>query len=194
LGCVGDTRTHHEKARSRFCRRGHEYTPENTLQYLSQGRWPTRGCRACKVQTFRAWSMRPETKKRYNELERQRSYKRGALPRPKNLTERLERLSMPEPNTGCHLWIGPLTRDGYGLITIGSKPTIAHRASYTLSKGPIPSGLRIDHLCRVRCCINPAHLEAVTSDENIRRGLAARFEHWRNGRLLRHPPTVGSEE
>lgn len=49
----------------------------------------------------------------------------------------------------------------------------AHRLSYELFVGPIPDGYELDHLCRNRGCVNPAHLEAVTHRVNVLRGLAA---------------------
>jgi hypothetical protein len=71
----------------------------------------------------------------------------------------------------CWPWTAALTGDGYGRIrgTSGQR-IMAHRLAYELSVGPIPDGLTIDHLCRVRACCNPAHLEPVTNRENIRRG------------------------
>jgi len=63
------------------------------------------------------------------------------------------------------LWTGPIMANGYGKV----KNVLAHRASYELHVGPIPEGLEIDHLCRVRNCINPEHLEPVTGAENMRR-------------------------
>src|SRR5690606_26252710 len=67
--------------------------------------------------------------------------------------------------------------DGYGRIVVGGKQRPAHRVSYEHFVGPIPDGLLLDHLCRVRCCINPAHLEPVTSGENTRRGFVGSERH-----------------
>ena len=60
---------------------------------------------------------------------------------------------------------------GYGVLSLGRGVTmLAHRWSYEHFVGPIPDGLVIDHLCRVRHCVNPDHLEPVTNEENLRRG------------------------
>ncbi|NWN89184.1 MAG: HNH endonuclease [Micrococcaceae bacterium] len=70
---------------------------------------------------------------------------------------------------GCWLWIGYLNRSGYGTFGVNGKAMLAHRWSYEHYIGPIPDGLDIDHLCRVRHCVNPAHMEPVTNAENIAR-------------------------
>jgi HNH endonuclease len=70
--------------------------------------------------------------------------------------------------SGCWLWWGRKTDDGYGLF--GHKNTRAHRAAYEFFVGPIPEGMQLDHTCRVRHCVNPGHLEAVSSRENTLRG------------------------
>lgn len=74
---------------------------------------------------------------------------------------------VPESVPGqCWLWMGSRDRKGYGQLWNKR----AHRLSYEALVGPIPEGLQIDHLCRNPPCVNPAHLEAVTSRENTRRG------------------------
>lgn len=78
---------------------------------------------------------------------------------------------------GCWEWSGHRLPSGYGLVTSrefkrgSKKPIYAHRLSYEAFVGPIPDGLHLDHLCRNRCCVNPAHLEPVTALENVRRGM-----------------------
>lgn len=77
---------------------------------------------------------------------------------------------------GCWLWTGHIDkRSGYGRFTSGGRTYYAHRLAYETWVEPIPAGLHIDHLCRVRACLNPSHLEAVTQAENNRRAWAARF-------------------
>lgn len=66
----------------------------------------------------------------------------------------------------CWRWTGARHPAGYG--TFGDH--LAHRRSYELHVGPIPAGLTLDHLCRNRWCVNPAHLEAVPLVENVMRG------------------------
>jgi hypothetical protein len=80
-----------------------------------------------------------------------------------------------DASTGCWLWTKYVGPHGYGMINVPaseSDKTIqyAHRYSYAATYGAIPSGLDLDHLCRRRTCVNPAHLEAVTRRENLLRG------------------------
>lgn len=83
--------------------------------------------------------------------------------------ERFELQFIPEPMTGCFLWTGSVNGSGYGQFWLGKRRD-AHRVAYELYKGPVPDGLELDHLCRVRCCVNPDHLEPVTKKTNCLRG------------------------
>jgi hypothetical protein len=85
-----------------------------------------------------------------------------------SLAARLERRSERDPVTGCWLWQGT-RHGGYGYIQYKGRRQLVHRASYKVHVGPIPNGLEIDHLCGVRRCLNPEHLEPVTHAENQRR-------------------------
>lgn len=87
------------------------------------------------------------------------------------LDEQILKYVHPEPNTGCWIWGGPVINSGYGQVRYSGKKALAHRASYESARGTIPNGMVIDHLCRVRLCVNPDHLEVVTQSANVRRGL-----------------------
>jgi len=110
--------------------------------------------------------------------------------------QRFDENTYREPNSGCWLWLGTTNGRDYGSLTRGNKVRLAHRLSYERHKGAIPEGLQIDHLCRVPSCINPDHLEAVTSRENTLRGAlpkilrerAANRTHCRRGHI-RTPET-----
>ena len=71
----------------------------------------------------------------------------------------------------CWEWGGYRHGNGYGAIWHEGKQVLVHRWSYEHFVGPIPDGLTIDHLCRNRACVNPAHMEPVTSRENTRRAM-----------------------
>lgn len=77
----------------------------------------------------------------------------------------------------CWTWTGYTeAKSGYGRLSFGGARSYAHRVAYELAVGPIPEGLDLDHLCRVRNCVNPTHLEPVTRGENVRRAHRARHE------------------
>lgn len=99
---------------------------------------------------------------------------------------RLKKLVAVDSN-GCWIWQGVTTPKGYGLFTwraYGRRTWSAHTAAWTLVRGPVPDGLELDHLCRVRRCVNPDHLEPVTHAENVRRAAEA-LRSARGGRCVR---------
>lgn len=78
-------------------------------------------------------------------------------------------------NTPCWVWQRAKTRNGYGSTWSAGQWMGAHVLYYTRKHGPVPNGMELDHLCRVRQCVNPDHLEPVTSAENIRRSPVAKL-------------------
>lgn len=103
-----------------------------------------------------------------------------------------------ERTATCWLWKGALYL-GYGRIKVGRSQTfMAHRWSYEHFVGPIPEGKQLDHLCRVRHCVNPAHLEPVTIAENVLRGEGpfaqnARKTHCKHGHPIDGTQKSGRE-
>lgn len=117
-----------------------------------------------------------------------------------NLEIKFWRHTMPEPNSGCWLWVGDRDMGGYGILTIYEASVRvarlrAHRLSYELFKGPLSAELDLDHLCHTynrtceggrtcvhRCCVNPDHVDPVTKEENGRRA-GNRISHCPRGHL-----------
>lgn len=93
--------------------------------------------------------------------------------------------------TGCWIWIGGIQSGGYGHV-VDKRPRdekrhrmmLAHRFVYEELVGPIPDGLHLDHLCRVRPCVNPEHLEPVTVLENNLRSAHCNKTHCKHGHAL----------
>lgn len=86
------------------------------------------------------------------------------------LPDRFWSKCIPEPNSGCWLWLAGLTGKGYGSFSFNGRSREAHIVARDTLAGPIANGLVSDHLCRTRSCVNPAHIEAVTHRTNILRG------------------------
>ena len=94
--------------------------------------------------------------------------------------------SKVEVTSTCWLWTAHCNPDGYGRYRLNGTIRVAHRVAYEALTGPVPEGLDLDHLCRVRNCVNPEHLEPVTKRTNTLRGTGmsaerARQTHCKNG-------------
>lgn len=85
------------------------------------------------------------------------------------IKDRLMSRVLVNPDTGCWIWTGTLSAGSYGSLFYEGRMQKAHRISWRISRGEIPDGLELDHLCRVRRCVNPDHLEPVTRSENLLR-------------------------
>ena len=96
-------------------------------------------------------------------------------PKPRSAVERFWEKVTFEPTSGCWLWTAACDTKGYGIFWpvtgIGKYLARAHRYAYELLTGPIPEGFDLDHLCRIRACVNPRHLEPVTRRVNVLRGV-----------------------
>lgn len=108
-------------------------------------------------------------------------------PKPRPAAERVLGMIEQVTETGCWIYMGFLNANGYGRHMVRSRfaegkaratkahiTKLAHRIVYEATLGAVPAGLELDHICRVRCCVNPAHLRAITHAENVRRSLPRR--------------------
>lgn len=85
--------------------------------------------------------------------------------------QRFEEKFIPDPNSGCWLWIGSIDRIGYGQFKFGRQYAPnekAHRTAWKIYRGDIPHGMHVLHSCDVRCCVNPDHLRLGTHQDNMR--------------------------
>lgn len=100
------------------------------------------------------------------------------------LVDRLMEMFIPEPMSGCWLWLGHHNKSGHGKITIADgtkrgRKEYAHRVSWLLFRGPIPDGLHVLHDCDNPFCVNPDHLHLGTHADNMREA-SERGYSWKN--------------
>ena len=100
--------------------------------------------------------------------------------------------SKVEKTESCWLWKGRLDHKGYGQFDLPDTTISAHRYSWQHLRGPVPDGLQLDHLCRIRKCVNPDHLEPVTARENIFRGVGLAVKHSKQTHCHKGHPFSGN--
>lgn len=110
----------------------------------------------------------------------------GCKPKPPEV--RFAASYVPEPNSGCWLWLGTERgSNGYGGIKVNGKPMAAHRYSWELANGPVPIGMLVCHRCDVPACVNPAHLFLGThqdnADDKVSKGRQVKGDKWRAAAL-----------
>lgn len=112
-----------------------------------------------------------ENSSRFARRHHEREHSENAYPVEAMNIQRFWQKVNPASALECWIWNANMHYKGYGLFGRDGKTLKAHRFSYETMIGPIPDGLVLDHLCRVRSCVNPYHLDPVTSGVNTRRGL-----------------------
>lgn len=91
----------------------------------------------------------------------------------------------------CWWWTGSKTGEGYGQLKLGKTTRVAHRVVYELLVNAVPDGLELDHLCRNRACVNPAHLEPVSHSVNVQRAEKPKSaSHCKRGHPFDHENTI----
>lgn len=113
------------------------------------------------------------------------------IARRMTISERLEAGTVRQAD-GCRVWQRSTTTNGYGQIRIDGRLVKVHRVVYEMQVGPIPPGMQIDHLCRVRACCEPTHMEVVTNRENVLRGIGPTARNAAKTHCLRGHPFSGN--
>ena len=111
----------------------------------------------------------------------------GRFPLERNSPEKVFTRVIENEN-GCLIWQGNTTPGGYGLMRLCGKYLGAHRIAYTCTRGDIPEELQVDHLCCVKNCVNPFHMELVTPAENLLRV----FKRSNTCKLKKHVKNIGN--
>lgn len=175
------------------CAKGHAMTEANT--YLRNGHESI--CRACQAEYTR----------QYRGRLRERQARGEVIVRATRASEHDRLMSnVTVTANGCWKWDGFVNKHGYGRTYFrGNRSTPAHQALYMLIVGPIPEGKVLDHTCHTddatcsggptcphRRCVNPAHLEPMTSEENSSRGVTGRRANCPKGHLYDDENTLVS--
>lgn len=111
--------------------------------------------------------------------------------RPRPVMERFENNFIPEPMSGCHLWIRATDKDGYALFKVDGKMVRAHRWIYRQVFGIEDKSMVVDHICRTRSCVNPGHLRLLTNRANILIGVGKAAQNARKTKCKSGHPLSG---
>lgn len=172
------------------CKYGHEFTPENTY-WRREGR----ECRQCARERYERNSAGLYKTRRPIGPRQPKKQRQKRLTGQDLFWSKVDQngpVSTHRPELGrCWVWQAGRFDNGYGAFGVNRVNRGAHRVAYEWLVGPIPAGMTLDHLCRVRHCVNPAHLEPVSRGENVLRGEGRSAENARKTHCKRGHPLSG---